>query len=95
MLKVMKNLQFNMENKIKQGENLGHNYIKALRKRYEAEMEEARASLSLYVNNLVAIGEHSDLMDEHDKWIEKYTNSKDKLESLNSIFDETIYTERV
>ena len=31
----------NMENKIKQGENLGYNYIKALRKKYEAEMEEA------------------------------------------------------
>ena len=65
---------------------LGMNYIKALGKKYEAEMAEAKANLALYVNNLVAIGEHSDLMDEHDKWIEKYTNSKDKLESLNELF---------
>ena len=62
------------------------NYIKALGKKYEAEMAEAKANLALYVNNLVAIGEHSDLMDEHDKWVEKYTNSKDKLESLNELF---------
>ena len=65
---------------------LGMNYIKALGKKYEAEMEEAKANLALYVNNLVAIGEHSDLMEEHDKWVEKYTNSKDKLESLNELF---------
>jgi hypothetical protein len=66
---------------------LGQNYITALRKKYEAEMAEAEANLALYVNQLVAIGEHSDLMDEHDKWIEKYTNAKDKLESLNHLFD--------
>lgn len=65
---------------------LGMNYITALRKKYEAEMAEAEANLALYLNNLVAIGEHSDLMEEHDKWIEKYTNSKDKLESLNGLF---------
>jgi hypothetical protein len=65
---------------------LGMNYITALRKKYEAEMAEAKANLALYVNNLVAIGEHSDLMEEHDKWIEKYTNSKDKLETLNELF---------
>ena len=48
-------------------------------------MAEAEANLSLYFsnNNLAAIGEHSDLMDEHDKWIDKYTNAKDKLETLN------------
>jgi hypothetical protein len=68
--------------------DLGRNYIKALSKKYEAEMEEAKANLALYVNNLVAIGEHSDLMEEHDKWIEKYTNAKDKLETLNNLFGE-------
>lgn len=62
-------------------------YISALRKRYEAEMAEAEANISLYLsgNNLAAIGEHSDLMEEQDKWIEKYTNAKDKLETLKSL----------
>ena len=69
---------------------LGQNYVSALRKKYEAEIEEAKANLALYVNNLTAIGEHSDLMEEHDKWIEKYTNAKDKLESLNHLFTQPI-----
>ena len=68
---------------------LGKNYISALRKKYEAEIEEAKANLALYTTNLVAIGEHSDLMEEHDKWIEKYTNAKDKLSSLDELFNIT------
>lgn len=67
--------------------NLGNRYLTALSKRYEAEMAEAEANLALYLsnNNLAAIGEHSDLMLEQDKWIEKYTNAKDKLETLKSL----------
>ena len=68
--------------------NLGKNYINALRKRYEADMEEAKANLALYTTNLTGIGEHSDLLEEHDKWIDKYTNAKDKLESLNELFND-------
>ena len=67
--------------------SLGNRYITALSKRYEAEMAEAEANLALYFSNsnLAAIGEHSDLMEEQDKWIEKYTNAKDKLETLKSL----------
>ena len=67
--------------------SVGNKYITALSKRYEAEMAEAEANLSLYLSNsnLAAIGEHSDLMEEQDKWIEKYTNAKDKLETLRSL----------
>jgi hypothetical protein len=65
---------------------LGQMYVTALRAKYVAEMEEAKATLTLYTTRLVAIGEHSDLMEEHDKWIEKYANAKDKLESLNELF---------
>lgn len=62
-------------------------YVSALQKRYEAEMAEAEANIALYLSgqNLAAIGEHSDLMEEQDKWIEKYTNAKDKLETLKSL----------
>jgi hypothetical protein len=64
-------------------------YIDALVKKYEAEMAEAKANLELYFSssNLSAIGEHSDLLAEHDKWIEKFTNAKDKLETLSSILE--------
>jgi hypothetical protein len=69
--------------------NLAQNYINALKKKYEFQMEEAKANLALYTSNpnLAAIGEHSDLLTEHDKWIDQYTNAKDKLESLNELFD--------
>jgi hypothetical protein len=62
-------------------------YIKALKLRYESQMAEADAALELYLSNdnLAAIGEHSDLMEEQDKWLEKYTNAKDKLESLKTL----------
>lgn len=62
-------------------------YVSALQKRYEAEMAEAEANIALYLSgqNLAAIGEHSDLMEEQDKWIEKYTNAKDKLETLRAL----------
>lgn len=62
-------------------------YHDALVKKYEFEMAEAKANLELYFsnNNLAAIGEHSDLLTEHDKWVEQFTNAKDKLESLRSL----------
>lgn len=66
---------------------LGKNYILALTRKYEAEMLEAEANLALYVQNLAAIGEHSDLLEEHDKWVENWVTAKDKLEAVNILFD--------
>ncbi len=62
-------------------------YISALRMRYEAQISEAEANLMLYLsgNNLSAIGEHSDIMEEQDKWLGKLSEAKDKLEALKSL----------
>lgn len=70
--------------------NHGQNYFSALKKKYEFQMEEAKANLALYFSNtnLSAIGEHSDLLAEHDKWISQYTDAKDKLESLISLYEQ-------
>ncbi len=70
-------------------ENLSNIYYTALKKRYEAQIEEARANLSLYFSNnhLAAIGEHSDLLAEHDKWIEVLANAQDKLETLEEFLN--------
>lgn len=72
--------------------SIGQNYVNALRKRYEAQMEEAKANLALYFSssNLAAIGEHSDLLAEHDRWVEAYANAKDKLESLDELYKDTL-----
>lgn len=74
---------------ITQNQNHAMNYISALRKKYEFQMEEAKANLNLYFSNqnLAAIGEHSDLLAEHDRWIEQYTNAKDKLNSLTKLYE--------
>lgn len=67
---------------------LEKNYYNALKKRYEAQIEEAKANLALYFSgNLAAIGEHSDLLAEHDKWVEVLANAKDKLETLEEFFN--------
>jgi hypothetical protein len=71
------------------GQNHAQNYVSALKKKYEYQMQEAKANLALYFSNqnLAAIGEHSDLLTEHDRWIEQYTNAKDKLDSLMSLYE--------
>jgi hypothetical protein len=70
--------------------NISKIYISALTKKYESQMEESKANLSLYLSNanLAAIGEHSDLLSEHDRWVTQYCESKDKLESLNLLVEE-------
>lgn len=67
-------------------DEMGEMFVNALVKKYEAEMAEAEATLNVYMNKLVGIGEHSELMEEHDKWVEKYTNAKDKLETVKELF---------
>jgi hypothetical protein len=66
---------------------LTNKYVSALSKRYEAQIAEAEANLALYLSgqNLAAIGEHSDLMEEQDRWISKLAEAKDKLETLKSL----------
>lgn len=67
---------------------IGQNYANALLLKYQSQMEEAKANLSLYFSgqNLAAIGEHSDLLAEHDRWVEQYANAKDKLEALTDLY---------
>ena len=69
---------------------ISQKYISALTKKYEAQMEEVKANLALYFSgsNLAAIGEHSDLLTEHDRWVAQFAEAKDKLDSLNLLVEE-------
>ena len=58
----------------------------ALTLKYRSEMAEAEATLLVYFNNSVGIGEHPQLLEEMDKMVEKMTNAKDKLETLNVVY---------
>jgi methylaspartate ammonia-lyase len=62
----------------------------ALRKKYEAQIAEAEATLAIYFNSPVAIGEHPQQLEEMDKLIEALSNAKDKLQNLITYIDELI-----
>ncbi len=54
--------------------------------KYRSEMAEAEATLLIYFNNPVGIGEHPQHLEEMDKFVEKMTNAKDKLEMLETVY---------
>jgi hypothetical protein len=56
--------------------------VDALTYKYESEIAEAEATLWIYFNNPVGIGEHPQHLEEMDKFLEKMANAKDKLETL-------------
>jgi len=58
----------------------------ALTLKYRSEMAEAEATLLVYFNNSVGIGEHPQHLEEMDKFVEKMTNAKDKLEMLETVY---------
>jgi len=64
---------------------IAESMYKALIKRYEAEIAEAEATLLIYFNNPVGIGEHPQHLEEMDKMLDKYANAKDKLEIIQAL----------
>ena len=58
----------------------------ALIKKYEAEIAEAEATLTIYFTTPVAIGEHPQHLEEMDKFVEKLANAQDKLETLKEFY---------
>jgi len=56
--------------------------INALRSRYEADIAEADATINIYLNNPVGIGEHPQHLDEINKLLNKIAEAKDKLQVL-------------
>ena len=63
--------------------------IKALRKKYEADIEEAKATAEVYLQRPVGIGEHPQFIEEMDKQLEKMSNAEEKLATLNKHFNNT------
>ena len=58
----------------------------ALVKKYESEIAEAEATLMVYMENPVGIGEHPQHIEEMDKFIEKLANASDKLQTLQMFY---------
>lgn len=58
--------------------------------KYEAEIADAKARLSVYFNNPVAIGEHPQHTEEIDELVDKLASSNDKLENLKKVYEEIV-----
>ena len=59
--------------------NIRDRLIKAMRKKYEADMESALATIDIYLTNSVGIGEHPQHIQEIDKLLSNYCAAKEKL----------------
>ena len=56
--------------------------LDALYAKYHADKSDAVAKLHVYLNNSVGIGEHPDIVNELDNFIEKFAEAQGKLDSL-------------
>ena len=59
--------------------------LSALEDRYNAQISEADATLKIYLEKPVAIGEQPQHVDEADKLVEKIANAEEKLRILQEI----------
>ena len=56
--------------------------LDALEARYEAQIAEADATINIYLNNSVGIGEHPQHIEEVDKQLQKISDAQEKLDAL-------------
>ena len=56
--------------------------LEALEKKYEAEIAAADATIKIYLNNSVGIGEHPQHLDEIDKQLAKIVEAEEKQNAL-------------
>ena len=61
--------------------------LEALKKRYEAQIAEAVATINIYTKNSVGIGEHPQHLDEVDNLIAKIAEAEDKLKIIERWVD--------
>jgi len=58
--------------------------VDALDARYNAQIAEAEATIKIYLEQSVGIGEHPQHLDEVDKQIQKISEAEEKLKILES-----------
>ncbi len=62
--------------------------ISALHTKYEADIATADATVNIYLDNPVAIGEHPQHLEEIDKLLGKIAEAKDKKQALEDFENE-------
>ena len=66
--------------------DLRENLINAARKHAEAEIELHKTNIEVYMQNVVGIGEHSDIIETIQKELDKMATANDRLEMLDKHF---------
>ncbi len=77
-----------MQYKGERGMSIKSVLIKALEDKYNAQISEADATIKIYFENSVGIGEHPQHVDEVDKLIEKIANAEEKLIILKEFYND-------
>jgi len=67
--------------------SIRNNLVKALARKYEAAIAEATATVEIYLDNSVGIGEHPQHIQELDKLLTKISNAQENLDTLKKHFD--------
>ena len=62
-------------------------FIKALKKKYEAEIDIAKTTIDVYLDKSVGIGEHPQHIEELDKLLTRISNAQENLDTLGKHFD--------
>ena len=57
--------------------------LEALEKKYEADIAQADATIQIYLENSVGIGEHPQHIDEIDKQFQKIADAQEKLKAIS------------
>ena len=56
--------------------------LDALESRYQPQIAEADATIKIYLENSVGIGEHPQHIDEIDKLFQKFADAQEKLQAI-------------
>ena len=59
--------------------------LQALEDKYHAQISEADATIKIYLDHSVGIGEHPQHIDEVDKLVEKIANAEEKLKIIKEL----------
>ena len=64
--------------------------LEALEARIQAQVSEAEATIKIYLENSVGIGEHPQHIDEIDKQLQRISEAEEKLEAINRFKTERV-----
>ena len=62
--------------------------LNALKDKYEAEISAAHATINIYLDNAVGIGEHPQHLEEIDKQLDKIAQAEEKLAALDNFYNQ-------